>query len=114
MVVLIHFPSIALESVFIMVISEAQLSFYFLPSSQFSVKWRHECSFILPGETSALPECGRAVKREITDYCSAACFLGSWSPGKMSEQLALINSPSVIPNTNYYCELLIASLLATF
>lgn len=36
------------------------------------VKWKCECFFILPGETSALPESGHAVKREILEYCSTA------------------------------------------
>lgn len=36
------------------------------------VKWKRECSFILPGGTSALPEYGHAVKREITEHPSTA------------------------------------------
>lgn len=74
----------ALHPVSTMRKTNTQLSSYFLPGLHALawswlhgslVKWKCECSFILPGEASALPECGHAVKREIIEYCSTAASL---------------------------------------
>lgn len=112
-IVLIHFPSAPLEQspLWACLRDNCPSTFYQVHSSQSN----GSMSALLFSHGNICPPWAQPCCEE-RDHRLLLCSLlpRERSPGKMSEQLALINSPSVIPNTNYYCELLIASFLATF
>lgn len=64
------------------------------------VKWKCECPFSLPGGNICPPWVRPYCEKRDYRVLLYSRFFSSSSPGKMSQQLVLINSPSVISNTN--------------